>query len=269
MCKALVLTLMLLHSAVACSNPRDNLQASGSQGTRQLSEEKRKEYDVLFFNEFSVFTHNRPGINECRRREALFRQMADEGYEVAGIALQLYDIGRCDDRGRYDEAARDRLEQLAGQGDTAAMCFLNTGLVWIKPPMRKFEEHANYIRLGAEQGHPDCMFTLALYYEDGLYGVPMDHDNSLQWMEKAARSGNLRAQSGLQWRYQMGEGVDKDLAIALCWARAAAESGDKSGSNAYKNDLIMLQSDLVHTGKRHLIEAQDGREHRSGKACDL
>jgi hypothetical protein len=152
-----LLILALLASAGACARPHDELPPFDPARAKALSAEKRSEYNIRFFNEFASRNHTRGRgtFEDCKRHDKLFREMAAEGYEVAHIALQLYDIGRCRLEGRYYEAARQRLEALAGQGDTAAMCFIVPGITITKSGVSG--DYARYIRDGAERGQPHCM----------------------------------------------------------------------------------------------------------------
>lgn len=92
--------LFALTSGTACIRLHDDLPASELAKAKQVRDEKRKEYDVLFFNEFASHNHTRGRgtFEDCKRRE-LFRQMAQEGYEGA------VEMGRSTDDARHQPTA--------------------------------------------------------------------------------------------------------------------------------------------------------------------
>lgn len=264
----LAVLLLAVATVTACARPHDD--ASAFDPTRkQLSAEKRQQYELLFFNEFAMRNAGNEDIDaDAKRRYELFQKMANDGYELAAIGLQLYDIRRHRLEGRYDEAAHKRLEELAEAGDGGAMCFTWYGLKTTTTP-GPVKKYVRYVQKGADMGQPSCMYTLSFWYADGLHGLAKNPELAIELRTSAARSGLLSAQDYLHYQYHSGDGVPKNPAKALCWARAAAKSEVGSKYNRMKGNLMVIEEDLRRNDLDHIIEAQDKREHRTGKACDL
>ena len=56
-------------------------------------------------------------------------------------------------------------------------------------------------------------------------GVPRDHVLAFGWIEKAAMSGNRRAEYNLGKMYRDGVGTEASLEMAVDWYRRSAEQG--------------------------------------------
>lgn len=78
---------------------------------------------------------------------------------------------------------------------------------------------------GAEEGHIDSQFNLALMHENGI-GVDKDMKEAIVWYRKAALQGSAAAQFNLGVLYENGRGTKVDFAEANEWYRRAAEQGD-------------------------------------------
>ena len=78
---------------------------------------------------------------------------------------------------------------------------------------------------GAEAGHSDSQFNLALMYEQGI-GITKDESKALVWYLKAAQQGNSNAQYNLAVLYENGRGCDVNFKEANRWYRAAVAQGD-------------------------------------------
>jgi len=66
----------------------------------------------------------------------------------------------------------------------------------------------------AEQGNPDAQLMLGFMYDQG-HGVPQDYAEMEKWYRRAAKQGNLSAQSTLRLMEERAE-MEK-------WHRGAAE----------------------------------------------
>lgn len=76
----------------------------------------------------------------------------------------------------------------------------------------------------AEAGYPLAQYRLAKLYEAGE-GVEMSPALALQWTERAAVNGNVRAMHDLGFYHARGDAVALDEAAAFRWFRQAAEFG--------------------------------------------
>jgi hypothetical protein len=174
----------------------------------KLSPEKRREYDVLFFNEMSLKDHYPTGP-----RYQLFRKMADDGFETAHLALQLFDIRLAGDR--YHRQAWPRLEALAATGDSSAMC-LRAKYAYVFEPTLDQRVVFETVQKLAEAGHPHCSGVYAQYFRTGKFVTPSSSEY-VAWETKAAKAGDLLAQLILADLYATGVGAYVDLARARCW----------------------------------------------------
>ena len=90
----------------------------------------------------------------------------------------------------------------------------------------------DWYRKAAEQGHAEAHYKLAAIYEHGTNGVKTDSQESTRLyqiaaseMDVFAQKGSADAQNVLAGMYQQGQGVKKDLAMALRWWEKAALQG--------------------------------------------
>jgi TPR repeat protein len=82
------------------------------------------------------------------------------------------------------------------------------------------------LRQQALNGEPAAELQLALDYRDGRLGLPVDHHAAAQWLSRAAQSGNADAEALLGDAYSLGDGVDRDPALAQRWWQQAAQAGN-------------------------------------------
>ncbi len=92
-----------------------------------------------------------------------------------------------------------------------------------------FEERWPQIAGNRTQPYLYChslQFELARMYYLGK-GVPKDAAKAMEWYQKAAAQGNVKAQAILGVIYAKGEGVSEDSVLAYTWSNLAAAQGDK------------------------------------------
>ena len=77
----------------------------------------------------------------------------------------------------------------------------------------------------AEQGDSWAQYNLGVKYDNGE-GVPEDDAMAVHWRRKAAEQEDAQVQYNLGFMYDNGEGVPEDDALAVHWYRKAAEQGD-------------------------------------------
>ena len=76
-----------------------------------------------------------------------------------------------------------------------------------------------------DQGNAEAQYILAYCYCHGE-GVDRDLVLAVEWYRKSGDQGNADAQFSLGNRYCNGEGVDRDLVLAVKWYLKAADQGD-------------------------------------------
>jgi hypothetical protein len=204
------------RSATYAPPPHDpTLAPFDPAAARKLSPEKRREYDVRFFNEMFMKDHH-----PTDPRYQLFRKMADEGFEVAHLALRLFDIRL--GGARYRPEAWPRLKALVGEGDLSAVC-LHAKYAYVFEPKLDQRVVFEAVRRVAEAGHPHCSGIYAQYFRTGKLVVP-NSQQYIAWETKAAKDGDLAAQLTLASLYASGDSVGIDLALARCWLEEALRS---------------------------------------------
>lgn len=271
--------LMLFLSACGQSSAYDVSKAP------LLTEEKRRVMDIMLANELETYNTNterckgdpnKPSaVGECR--VAFFKQLAEEGYEIADIADKIFDPLRGDIR--KDRAAYERLRQLADAGDKSALCFAPRIFIhhlsyegW----PYTIETEMRYNKLGAAQGLPLCLLNEALFYREGTNGFPMDLKMTHKLALDAATEGLYLAQYLLLIDYEKSIGITKadyryknsDLPTirkALCWGRLASMHSSWSLFYSFTNDLVTASRDkqdrskLIHPELEQLADDWDLR----------
>ncbi|TCP40914.1 tetratricopeptide repeat protein [Rhodovulum marinum] len=91
------------------------------------------------------------------------------------------------------------------------------------------EEFGNEIEAwtpAAEAGDPVAQELLGL-----MYRRSKEYSEAADWFRRAAKQGRTKAQIGLGWMYESGEGVPLDPARAHMWYDIAAENRQGVGSD--------------------------------------
>lgn len=238
---------------------------------KQLSPEKRREYDVIFANEMAIWTSNSnryideyldthpeeqarlAGFQYKRRHEEL-SAMAADGYLPAYAALRLFDIRK--GREMKDSVALKLLMDAADKGDVSAMCGMNE-LPFISTQLEDVPEfseaQARALTKGANLGHGGCLANRgvrrALRFSKGSDGITpaiflADVDGSLPDLFESARQGYYRAHRTLyRTRWMQLEKKDfqlsgpLELERVLCWGRLAQQHANSTFFDADIREL--------------------------------
>ena len=81
------------------------------------------------------------------------------------------------------------------------------------------------LRKGADSGNETAQYNLATRYFNGD-GVPKDLNVAMELYQKSANKGLAQSQSMLGRAYLAGEGVEKNGDLGFLWTKKAAEQGD-------------------------------------------
>lgn len=219
--------------------PAASEKLPATRAASKLPPEKVREYDRIFFNEMEVWNKNSQD-HDFRSRERLFREMARDGYEVAGVALEIFKPTR----GVVVTSlpAYEKLRSLADAGNASAMCFLPFAYAKMdrdKIPYR-FEDEVKYVERGARMGHPNCRYAIATFYGGGGWGYPRDLEKALAMIREVALEGYYVAHVSMFNDYRTDERRFSDLVIvrrALCWGRLAEQHTNWALFDHYLNDL--------------------------------
>lgn len=129
---------------------------------------------------------------------------------------------------------------------------------------RDYKKAVEWFEKAANRGHVRAMLEMAYAYEDGK-GVTQDYKKAVYWYDKAARlddSGQGKWRLGLM--YQKGLGVEKDFEEAVKWYKKSAELGHRAGQNALGNMYANgygVLKDYVEAAKWYQ-KAADGKDVR-------
>jgi hypothetical protein len=178
---ALALVLALSIAVWTYTRERHDLPPFDHAKAVDLSDEKRAGYERMLFNELA-FGWNREtarftGDDATQRREAAWLAAANDGYELAHLALQVAQPSN--GRKYHTEKPLRRLEELIAQGDAGAMC------MWLPLSLliaRSDDEHdtkyrpigIEYARMGLRRHHPRCMVLVGWAMLAGSDGFARD-----------------------------------------------------------------------------------------------
>ena len=210
---------------------------------------------------------------------------AAHGYAKAEFNLGLlYASGP--QRLRDPAAAELWLTQAADRGFAPAQYAL--GRYYQKQGGMLAVQALGWFRKAADQSHPKAVYRIALAYETGDCGVPVNKPRAAAWMrhaaqlgyppaqyeigrrglfgqapgivpgeaitwlDKAACQGHVRAQYGLAMCFAKGVGVERDLVRAWLWLSLAAEQDFPKAK--YKLPLVEaeLEPRLLQDARRQL-----------------
>jgi hypothetical protein len=87
-------------------------------------------------------------------------------------------------------------------------------------------EAAKWYQRAADQGDPDGLTSIGVYYQNGAGGLPQDQAKARALYEQAAAKDWAPAMTDLGAIYAEGKGVPKDMKAALTWYRKAADLDD-------------------------------------------
>ena len=203
----IVIAVVVLLVAMEYGLRKDTAQSTPSL---QVTEEQYREMNMRLFNELRVKDNSWRG-KTVEMRVRLIESMADQGLEVAGLAMELLDVRPADWDTSFNYLAYHRLKQLALGGDISAICLqIMVAYKWDREPKHVLEE---LISKGAAAGHPTC-----LMYQGRLFEAAGDVKQAGEFFEKAAKAGNHFMYLWLVSSYGQGiRGYPLDIGKAKCW----------------------------------------------------
>jgi len=262
---------LLLYESVREYFPRNDLRSFDERRGRLLSAENRAAYERELFSELSQWnrlSRRYPTESGTVHRERRWRQLASEGFELAHIALQVLEPD-----GGYVyplEKPMRRLQALAEQGDTGAMCLM-TALVAQVNKARVSGEHAEIARKwllqGAERGHAECRLQLGRRLLLGIDGMDRDTDRGLSLEFAARRTGYAHDVDGLVAYFQQRWSTEPaDLTRLYCWLSIEGQSRLADGSQKMLR-LIRVEAKRHESDRLKALADQLESTHLSLQAC--
>lgn len=207
--------LLALATLGACESPKPKVM---------LAPEKKAELERLFFNQMESIHYGTSYTNPFAEKKAYLRALADQGLEIADIAIQFTTSMGGNPRAA---APYQRLHGLVMQGDVGAKCFYK-----VHPSnfdgLRKGDEPPaliqalRFIQEGAAVGHPACKAQLAWYLFQGNTSLGKDSDKVRHFAIEAGDAGYLSGYRTLShFSFDMSKEINEDSEISLCWEAQA------------------------------------------------
>ncbi|QIM51093.1 hypothetical protein [Hydrogenophaga crocea] len=227
-----------------------------------LSAERRAEFERELFKEVYMWNtwsrrYNAP--DGLVQREARWRAMAAEGFELAYLSLTVFEPSTVQVHNPLP--ALNRLQTLARQGDAGAMCLFSAISVMLptRPGVdwsRLRAQARDWMQKGAYLGHPDCFIQLGGRLRTGNDGFRQDVARGTDLLIKALRAGYLRA-AGSFWSDIDRQGLDsaRNRRLVYCWGYQMAqyESSDADLSlRVYRNQAPREQQAALDDERNQL-----------------
>ena len=169
-----------------------------------------------------------------RTAVAWYQKAADRGCAQGQLDLGIMylegdGVPQCfNSAARWYRKAADQ-EHPAAQNNLAGLYIEGHGVP--RDPTQAFSLFSK----SAQQGYDEAMTNLAGMYFEGYDGVVEKNEaKGCEWLHKAARLGNARAQCNLGIKYCTGEGVPMDMSISLSWIRKAHAQGYEPARGAMR-----------------------------------
>jgi len=144
-----------------------------------------------------------------------FRAAAETGYAPAQARL-AYVL----DKAEENEEAVHWYRKAAEQGDPDGKFGLGQMYAIGEGIERDVGRALQLIREAAEEGHVNAMHTMAVSYEKGDLGLPVDRHKALSWLERGADQGDRWSIERLVQIYRSGQlGVTADPDKAKAWEK--------------------------------------------------
>lgn len=208
------------------AQPRANpLPAFDASKATSLSATRRADLERELFTEVYMWNTQSRRYQEPNgrvEREQRWLSMANEGYELAHLALQVFEPSTVQVHNPLP--VLKRLDALAQHGDAGAMCLYanvvnqlpeHSGLTWAKQDAQGRE----WMVKGAELNHPQCLALLGGRMAVGSDGFAKDTQRGTQMQFDAIRrgypylaTGSLRLNSKA-----MGMSDARNRKLVFCW----------------------------------------------------
>jgi hypothetical protein len=226
----MVVALLLLLAASALYAfkshwfPRlDDRPVFAADKAKAFSPERRAAYEHELFSELPFWnmdgTARYRDSGGVRAREARWREMAADGFELAAIVLRVLDPSG---GVVYSPSGpMRRLEELAEQGDTGAMCLM-VGLInraALRVDWRPYQPtYTRWLVEGAQRGHPECLDQLGGRLVRGSDGFQRDTVRGTELKFDAVRAGYVHGAGSLALHFRE-RGLDDKANVrrVYCW----------------------------------------------------
>tara|TARA_Y100000389_G_scaffold182886_1_gene199876 strand:+ start:951 stop:1790 length:840 start_codon:yes stop_codon:yes gene_type:complete len=107
-----------------------------------------------------------------------------------------------------------------------------------------FSTHLRELFIKAAQGDALAMVAIGSAYREGRHGVAVNHERSVEWMQKAASKDAVMAWTWLGVAYKLGKGVARDDIVGIMYLTHAAALGSVHGCCALAHYLYSVKQDI-------------------------
>ena len=76
---------------------------------------------------------------------------------------------------------------------------------------------------GEGERQSNAQNSLAIRYNTGTKGAPLNPTKAVYWFKRSAQNGNKYAMNNLAYAYLNGKGIDKDVTMAVYWMEESAK----------------------------------------------
>ena len=95
-----------------------------------------------------------------------------------------------------------------------------------KPAPTSDEEMIERYKKRMEIDDVEAIFGLGSFYNEGMYGLPQDHNKALELWHRAAKLGNTASHYNIGGAHHRGDGVERDEKKAVHYYELSAMGGD-------------------------------------------
>ncbi|CAE8597324.1 unnamed protein product [Polarella glacialis] len=146
--------------------------------------------------------------------------LAPGGKRSCALAAMSTDFGLNDFKPRLQT-----LKQEAKRGDARSQMALGEAYMTGDRVPVNMSEAARWFQLAGEQGVPEAQFNLGQMLFSGEAGLQANKEQAFYWLAQAAEKKVAAARYYVGMMYLDGDGVDKDLGIAINYLTAALDQG--------------------------------------------
>lgn len=133
---------------------------------------------------------------------------------------------------------------------------------------QKYVESVEWYQKAANLGHVRAQYSLGLMYSDGK-GVEQNYPKAIEWYTKAANQGYKYAQFNLAKIYEEGRGGNQDYKKAYEWYLKGASQGEDHAQNSIGNFYyagLYVKRDYRKAYEWYLKSAEQGNQYAQ---CNL
>lgn len=206
--------------------PFDEEKAAALSAERRADLERELFTEVYLWNTDSRRYNGPEALNQRERR---WREMADEGFELAYLTLTALEPSAMLKHSPLP--ALRRLNELAKQGDSGAMCLIPNIVLrlpsWGNIDWTQHREQARlWMQKGVDAGHPECMIWLGGRLLLGSDEFARNIPQGMKLLTSAIHMGYMHAAGTLGHYFEVEYGLEdgRNRRRIYCWDYQSAKN---------------------------------------------